>query len=406
MTATRERRIRPGLFLALLLMLLALSGCLGSREELSGQEENTEEGNGAVEDGEAILDQELYILLHCNPDTERLFFQNVDTGRQEEFTYGGGTYMYNRYGESTIASRIPMGTLVYLTYTEDNFLLSLEETTDAFLFEDMTDYRLDMEKAMITVLGKNYFYEEDLKVFSRDNLIALNEVSSLDALTIRGKGNKVVSIVVSRGHGTVSLKNTALFEGGMVSIGNVEAQVIAPDMRLEVPEGTYMLSVANDGYGGSQEITVNRFEELEVDLEPLKGEGPKYCQLTISAEPENTVVTLDGVQLDYSQVQTLKYGVYALKAKAEGYESWSGKLVVSSEEASMSIRLESLSDSEEDDDKDEEDDDDKDEDEDKDQEDDKDQEADSTGSGESSSADSGGTGSAGSGESSSAGSGN
>lgn len=406
MTATRERRIRPGLFLALLLMLLALSGCQGSREELSGQEENTEEGNGAAEDGEAILDQELYILLHCNPDTERLFFQNVDTGRQEEFTYGGGTYMYNRYGESTIASRIPMGTLVYLTYTEDNFLLSLEETTDAFLFEDMTDYRLDMEKAMITVLGKNYFYEEDLKVFSRDNLIALNEVSSLDALTIRGKGNKVVSIVVSRGHGTVSLKNTALFEGGMVSIGNVEAQVIAPDMRLEVPEGTYMLSVANDGYGGSQEITVNRFEELEVDLEPLKGEGPKYCQLTISAEPENTVVTLDGVQLDYSQVQTLKYGVYALKAKAEGYESWSGKLVVSSEEASMSIRLESLSDSKEDDDKDEEDDDDKDEDEDKDQEDDKDQEADSTGSGESSSADSGGTGSAGSGESSSAGSGN
>ena len=153
----------------------------------------------------------------------------------------------------------------------------------------------------------------------------------------------------------------------MISIGNVEAQIITPNMRLEVPEGTYMLSVANEGYGGSQEITVNRFEEITVDLEPLKGEGPKYCQLRITAEPENTIVTLDGEQLDYSQVQTLKYGVYALKAKAEGYESWSGKLVVSSEEASLSIRLESLSTS-----KDKEDDEkDKDEDEDDEDEDDK-----------------------------------
>lgn len=374
MTAIRKRKGLPGQLLALLLLLLALTGCQERRgEELSGQEENTEAGenmeageDAAEEDGD-VRGQELYILLHKNPDTERMFFQNADTGRQEEFAYGGGTYIYNRYGESVTASRIPMGALVYLTYTEDNYLVSLEEATDTFQFEDMTDYRLDTEQAMLTVLGKNYFYEEDLKVFSNENLIALNEVSSRDALTIRGKGNKVVSIVVSRGHGTVSLKNTGLFEGGMISIGNVEAQIITPNMRLEVPEGTYMLSVANEGYGGSQEITVNRFEEITVDLEPLKGEGPKYCQLRITAEPENTIVTLDGEQLDYSQVQTLKYGVYALKAKAEGYESWSGKLVVSSEEASLSIRLESLSTS-----KDKEDDEkDKDEDEDDEDEDDK-----------------------------------
>lgn len=358
MTATRRRNVVPGLLLALIFLLLTLAGCQKSRMEgISGQEENTQEEEPleGSEEGGAVEDKDLYILLHSNPDTERLFFQNVDTGRQEEFTYGGGTYIYNRYGESTTASRIPMGALVYLVYREDNFLISLTEATDAFLYEDMTDYQLDTEKAMLTVLGNNYFYEEDLKVFSRENLIALNEVSSQDSLTIRGKGNKVVSIVVSRGHGTVSLKNTKLFEGGMISIGNVEAQIIAPDMRLEVPEGTYLLSVAKDGYGGSKEITVNRFEELEVDLEPLKGEGPKYCQLQITAEPENTVVTLDGEQIDYSQAQTLKYGAYVLKARAEGYESWSGKLVVSSEEASLSIRLESLTSSEDDKKDDEED---------------------------------------------------
>lgn len=343
MTAIRERMARIGLPLVLLILILALAGC-GEAEngEVPKQEEDTapEEIPEETEDG--VQDTELYILLYSNPDTERLFLQCVNTGRQEEFAYNGGTYIYNRYGESTTISQIPVGTLVYLAYTDKMLLTSLAEATDTFLYEDITSYSQDAEKDMFSILGSNYFYDKDLKVFSQESLIALNEVSSRDALTIRGTGKRIVSIVVSRGHGTVALKNTELFEGGMVSIGNVEARVITPDMKLEIPEGTYRLSVANDGYGGSCEITVERFEELEVDLEPLKGEGPRYCQLRIDVAPEDAVVTLDGTEFDCGQAQQVKYGVYEMKARASGYESWSGKLVVSSEDAVIEVSLVSL----------------------------------------------------------------
>lgn len=344
MTAVRRIKAWSGRLFLLPVLLLALAGC---GEERKGEPEGSEEDTAQeemIEEEESSKDPELYILLYSNPDTERLFLQSVNTGRQEEFSYNGGTYIYNRFQESTTISRIPVGTLVYLTYTDKMVLTSLEEATDTFLYEDITNYSQDAEKNMFTILGNNYYYDEDLKVFSQEDLIALNEVSSQDALTLRGVGKRIVSIVVSRGHGTVALKNTELFEGGMVVVGNVEARVISSNMKLEIPEGTYSLSVANDGYGGSCEITVKRFEEVEVDLEPLKGEGPKYCQLKINVEPEDAVITLDGTEMDCFVVHQLKYGVYALKAKASGYETWSGRLVVNSEEAVMEVNLVSLED--------------------------------------------------------------
>ncbi len=341
MTTMRRRKARPGRLLPFLLLLLALAGCKETQKEQDGKEEAAQEETApeAEEESGSAQDPELYILLYSNPDTKRLFLQSASTGRQEEFSYNGGTYIYDRFGESTTISRIPVGTLVYLAYTDKMLLTSLKEATDTFLYEDITNYSQNPEKSMFTILGNNYYYDKDLKVFSQEDLIALNEVGSQDALTIRGMGKRIVSIVVSRGHGAIALKNTELFEGGMVVVGNVEAQVITANMKLEVPEGTYSLSAANDGYGGSCEVTVKRNEEVEVDLEPLKGEGPKYCQLKIDVEPDDTIITLDGTEIDCFAVQQLKYGVYAIKAKAPGYQSWSGRLVVNSEEAVMDVSL-------------------------------------------------------------------
>ena len=61
----------------------------------------------------------------------------------------------------------------------------------------------------------------------------------------------------------------------MLTLGDMEPQEITDDMVLEVPEGTYTLSVETDEYSGTMEITVNRFEELTVDLNAIKDEKTK-----------------------------------------------------------------------------------------------------------------------------------
>lgn len=63
---------------------------------------------------------------------------------------------------------------------------------------------------------------------------------------------------------------------------------ITKDMSLDVPEGSYTLAVANNGWGGSTDIEIKRGETTKVNLNDLKGEGPKraasFSRLTCRGE--------------------------------------------------------------------------------------------------------------------------
>lgn len=326
-----------------LMAVMALSGCSRSNQKPEEQEEEQEA------EQEAEKDTQLYMLLYTNADTQKLFLQSVETRRQEEFEYNGGTYIRNQYGDNITVAQLETGELIRISYTEKKVLTEVNLASDAFVYDGITKFHVNTEDELITIGDSSYYYDEALKIFSDGGIISLNDLSEKDTVCMRGLEKQILTIVVEKGHGTIALKNTELFEGGMITIGGIVAQVVTEDLTLELPEGTYRLSVANDGYGGSMDITVNRFEELTVDLNTLKGNGPQFCQLKITPEPPEASVTLNGGAVDCSQLLELKYGTYRLAAEADGYSSWSGNLVVNSSEAAITIKLDKESDTEEED---------------------------------------------------------
>ena len=82
-------------------------------------------------------------------------------------------------------------------------------------------------------------------------------------------------VSVTTGHGVIQLVNTQVLEGGWLSLNHKNYYKITENMQLEVPEGTYELTVAGNGYGGSTEVAVTRNEQISVDVESIKGEDPK-----------------------------------------------------------------------------------------------------------------------------------
>lgn len=323
----------------LVFVLLAVNGC--SKRNVKDTPEKEEEQQQQT--AETEKDEQLYILLYSNTETNRVFLQGTQTGRQEEFEYNGGTYIHGRYDESLTIGELKVGELLKLTYTDKKILTEIQVAKEAFFCEGITDFSIREDEAVFSVGDSNYYYDEDLKIFSEDGIISLNELSSIDTVCLRGMGKQIITIVVTRGHGTLVFRNTELFEGGMVTVGNEAAQRVSRDMTIEVPEGTHVLSVAHEGYGGSKEITVERFGELLIDLDTLKGDGPKHGRVKINVTPENAKVTIDGGLADCSQVLELEYGTYRLKAEAEGYEDWSGQLVIRGAESAVEIELDKSS---------------------------------------------------------------
>ena len=175
--------------------------------------------------------------------------------------------------------------------------------------------------------------------FSQDASISLDMIGTDDTLQVIGKDKEVWSVIVTTGHGYIQLQNSSIFVDSMICIGNRIFTKITGDMLLEVPEGTYAITVANKGYGGTGTYTVARGETTLVDLDQLKGSGPKVCQLTVTSEVAGASVYIDGQQITVGQAVPVTYGSHTLKVVAEGYDDWQKTLIVNSESATISLDL-------------------------------------------------------------------
>ena len=273
------------LALAIFTVFVALSGC-GRKDDgpvsmkgyVSGVEAATEEVTQAEESS-------LYTVSGADTTLSTMTFLNIDTGRYEQYSYTDGTIFKDRHGSLISAASMVPGKVVTLTLRDKDLILEkVEQSADAWEMDDIGKFSYNEEDKIFTIGDTKYSYDEELQVFSGDAAIELSAVTGQDTLRIQGIDRKVLSVSVTTGHGVIQLVNTQALEGGWLSLNHKNYYKITENMQLEVPEGTYELTVAGNGYGGSTEVAVTRNEQISVDVDSIKGEDPKYCTLTFAVD--------------------------------------------------------------------------------------------------------------------------
>lgn len=328
------------LALVIFTVFVALSGC-GKKDDgpvsmkgyASGVEAATEEETQAEESS-------LYTVSGVDTTLSTMTFLNIDTGRYEQYSYTDGTIFKDRHGSLISAASMVPGKVVTLTLRDKDLILEkVEQSADAWEMDDIGKFSYNEEDKIITIGDTKYSYDEELQVFSGDAAIELSAVTGQDTLRIQGIDRKVLSVSVTTGHGVIQLVNTQALEGGWLSLNHKNYYKITENMQLEVPEGTYELTVAGNGYGGSTEVAVTRNEQTSVDVDSIKGEDPKYCTLTFAVDVAGALMYIDGSQVDYTQPLQLQYGIHSIQITADGYDTWSKRLYVNSPEAQIEIAL-------------------------------------------------------------------
>lgn len=328
------------LALVIFTVFVALSGC-GKKDDgpvsmkgyASGVEAATEEETQAEESS-------LYTVSGVDTTLSTMTFLNIDTGRYEQYSYTDGTIFKDRHGSLISAASMVPGKVVTLTLRDKDLILEkVEQSADAWEMDDIGKFSYNEEDMIFTIGDTKYSYDEELQVFSGDAAIELSAVTGQDTLRIQGIDRKVLSVSVTTGHGVIQLVNTQALEGGWLSLNHKNYYKITENMQLEVPEGTYELTVAGNGYGGSTEVAVTRNEQTSVDVDSIKGEDPKYCTLTFAVDVAGALMYIDGSQVDYTQPLQLQYGIHSIQITADGYDTWSKRLYVNSPEAQIEIAL-------------------------------------------------------------------
>lgn len=286
------------------------------------------------------MDTDLFLVTSNDMQAECLILEQLVSGKQYMYFYSISTRFLDKYGNRTTVSYFEPGRIICVgKKDEQGRLLEAQISDRAWEYPGVTRYSVDEERGVFQIADTNYSYDEGIFIISDGNLQEMSDLTDMDTLRVIGVGKKILSISVTTGHGELQLTNTDLFEGSFIQIGNKIFSEITKDMSMEIPEGTYTVAVANNGYGGSTEVTVKRGQETVLDLDTLKGEGPKYGNILFAVDVVGATLRIDGNVVDYSQPVSLQYGVHTLYVTADSYEAYSKKLFVNSAEATIVIGL-------------------------------------------------------------------
>ena len=299
---------------------------------------DTEEAEGAG--AKTSIGTDLYLIIGNDMTNEQLNLKQLVSGKQYLYVYSLSTDFQDKYGNSATTVDFEPGRVIHIGKKDgEGRLLQAQIADEVWEYSDITKYSVDTERGIFKIADSKYSYEADLFVESNGEKIRLSDLNEKDKIRVVGIGTKILSVSVTTGQGILELRNTSVFEGSFIQVGSKIFAQITHNMKLEIPEGTYTVTVANEGYGGSTEVEIARGEVCTLDLDELKGEGPKTGSITFYIDVEGATLSIDGDTVDYSAPVVLTYGVHELHAEADGYDDFDKKLFVNSAAANIDISL-------------------------------------------------------------------
>ena len=293
-------------------------------------------------------EKRLAVVLAKDTEVKLVTAYDVVTEEEVKLVYTGASTFFDGYGVQISAAQLSEGGLYYFTIdTKEEWILSGTEAVDRTeqkkadgVWEKTGVDYVSITSDKISFRNQNYRYSDGLIVMSNGKRIALSEIEpTMDILTIRGLGQVVYEIVVTKGHGYISLTNHEDFIGGMIAIGSTRVDSVSQESRYMVKEGTYQVSVSHGKYSGTDSVTVVRDETTTFDLFEY-GSGPvESGWLTIQVDPLGATLYLDGEKTAYTDGLELDYGRYRLEFSEGGYITYEATVEINQPRQTLLVYL-------------------------------------------------------------------
>lgn len=324
-----------------LLSLVILSGCAQTKNALTTGTSDSSAGGqsqaGVYDDYFTVSGY--YVVLNIDTQEGKIVLRHLESGRHFMYGYNLGTDFLDKYGSRCSITKFLPGKVVEVDrVTREGIIEAIQITDDVWEYENIENYSIDTERGVFTIGQSNYQIMPSTVVFADNTEATFESVGDNDELRIIGKDKEVWTVSVTSGHGYISFVNTGLFDDSLICIGSIYT-LLKGDMTVEVPEGIYRITAANNGYGGSIDIGVEREQTVTVDMDGLKGEGPKFCKIKFHVPITGARIYVDGKLIDATEELSVTYGKHALSVAADGYENWNKTLYVNSPTAEISLEL-------------------------------------------------------------------
>lgn len=295
-----------------------------------------------------VESEALGVVLEVDTEVKMITVYDVEAEETKRLVYTGATSFYDGYGIQLTASQLTPGDMYrFHINTKEEWVSNAYEAVDRRENPQSTkvwektgvDY-MTIAGGKISFRGQNYRYSDGICIMSNGQPITLGDIQpTVDIVTVRGVGQVIYEIVVTKGHGYITLKNHEDFIGGVITIGSTRVDSVYEDATYLVREGTYKVAVECGKYAGREDITVARDATAVFDVFEY-GSGPiKKGWLTINIDPLGADLYIDGVKTAYTDGVELEYGTYRFEFSEGGYMAYNATVLIDQPKQSLSVFL-------------------------------------------------------------------
>ena len=282
---------------------------------------------------------------------KRIRFRNHSTGKTYTLTYDNTSMIYDARGTVLSASLLEVGQIVDVTFLKSSrHITTMNVSKDAWVVKDTRDHELVRGDGTAKIKGNLYKIDTRTLVMADGNLALAEDVLATDTVTVSGIGKEIYSVMVTGGHGYVSLSSDVVEDhslvGAWIELDNEVIHKISPNMLLSAPEGDYNLQILGNGASYQSEVTISRNQETVIDTSNVDIEKPKEGIVTFEVIPENAEVFVDGERVLTGIPQSIRYGFHNLKIMAEDYITQDKYLKIGTPKSVINIELEKSEDAE------------------------------------------------------------
>ena len=276
---------------------------------------------------------------------KKIRFRNHSTGKNYTLSYDNTSMIYDARGTALSAALLEPGQIVDVTFLKSTkHVTTLNVSNEAWTIENTRDHELVRGDGTANIKGEIYKIDPRTLVMADGSLALAEDVLSTDTVTVSGIGKEIYSIMVTSGHGYVSLSSETVEDqslvGAWIELNNDVIHKISPNMLLSAPEGDYNLQIIGNGANYQSEVNISRNQETVVDTSNVNITKPKEGLVTFEIIPETAEVFVDGEKVLTQTPQSVRYGYHSLKVIADGYVTQNKYLKIGTPNSVINIELE------------------------------------------------------------------
>lgn len=282
----------------------------------------------------------LGVLREVDHENKKIVLYNLKNLKEEGYIYDDATHVRNRFDRELVMKGLPLGSVVELYFKSGGGLDKVLEHKKSWEYKNVSNLTLKEETSTMRIGESTFVYDAGLTVVNGKEIGRVSDLlPSKDILEVRGMADKVVSIVVTKGHGTLDFVNFDEFLGGSIEVGYEVFDEIRENMKYVLREGTYKVVMANGGLLVNKVVEIQRDRIRLLDVGKLSKGMDKKSLVKFQISPGGAILLIDGREVDYRSAVKLPYGEYILKAMKEGYVSWEDVLNIGKPTEKIGIRL-------------------------------------------------------------------